>query len=89
MGLSNPRVFRAARELGLVVVGWSARGFDTQIADPARIVNRIARRLEPGAIVLLHDGRIPADRLLVTVKTLLDTARTRGYEWERLDQLLT
>src|SRR5262249_40174528 len=29
MGLSNPRVFRAARLLGLKVIGWSARGLDT------------------------------------------------------------
>jgi peptidoglycan/xylan/chitin deacetylase (PgdA/CDA1 family) len=89
MGLSNPRVFRVARALGLTVVGWSARGLDTRLTEPERIVGRIVRRLEPGAIILLHDGNVPAQRLVATVKSLLDTLRTHGYEVVRLDRMLT
>jgi len=88
MGLSNPRVFRVARDLGLTVVGWTARGFDTQSTDPQRIVQRITRRLQPGAIILLHDGNIPRDRLVATVKLLLDTLRGLEYEVVRLDRML-
>jgi peptidoglycan-N-acetylglucosamine deacetylase len=88
MGLSNPRVFRAANAVGLIVTGWTARGLDTITANPNRIVRRIKRRLRPGAIILLHDGNIPADRLLATVKTLLDTLHSLGYEVVRLDRLL-
>ena len=88
MGLSNPRVFRAAHALGLTVVGWTARGLDTRITEPPRIVRRIVRQLQPGAIILLHDGGIPADRLVATVKLLLDTLRQRGYEVVRLDRML-
>jgi peptidoglycan/xylan/chitin deacetylase (PgdA/CDA1 family) len=88
MGLSNPRVFRAAREAGLSVIGWSARGLDTKLTEPEEIVSRICRRVEPGAIILLHDGNIPADRLVTTVKTLLDRLRALDYEVVRLDQLL-
>jgi peptidoglycan/xylan/chitin deacetylase (PgdA/CDA1 family) len=88
MGLSNPRAFRVARWLGLTVVGWSARGLDTKLTEPERIVARIERRLEPGAIILLHDGNIPADRLVVTVQMLLDRLRALEYEVVRLDQLL-
>ncbi len=88
MGLSNPRVFRAAHELGLTVIGWTVRSLDTQIKTPERIVARIARRLEPGAIILLHDGNIPAARLVVTVKLLLAKLREHDYEVVRLDQML-
>jgi len=88
MGLSNPRVFRAAREAGLKVIGWSARGLDTKLTDSEQVVSRICRRLQPGAIILLHDGNIPAERLVTTVKTLLDRLRTLDYEVVRLDQLL-
>jgi peptidoglycan-N-acetylglucosamine deacetylase len=88
MGLSNPRVFRAARDLNLGVVGWTARGLDTRLTDPQRIVARIVHRLKPGAIVLLHDGNIPAPRLVATVKLLLDSLRKRGYEVVRLDRML-
>jgi peptidoglycan/xylan/chitin deacetylase (PgdA/CDA1 family) len=88
MGLSNPRIFRAAREAGLKVIGWSARGLDTRITNPEEVVSRICRRLKPGAIILLHDGNIPADRLVTTVKTLLDRLRALDYEIVRLDHLL-
>jgi peptidoglycan-N-acetylglucosamine deacetylase len=88
MGLSNPRIFRAAREAGLKVIGWSARGLDTKLTDSEEVVSRICRRVEPGAIILLHDGNIPADRLLTTVKTLLDRLSTLDYEVVRLDHLL-
>ena len=88
MGLSNPRIFRVARELKLSVIGWSARGLDTQCTSPEKIVARIVRRLQPGAIILLHDGNIPAERLVVTVKLLLANLRERGYEVVRLDKLL-
>ena len=89
MGLSNPRVFKAATAVGLRVIGWTARGFDTQCSTSHRIVRRILRGVEPGAIILLHDGKIPADRLLATVKLLLAKLRERGYECVRLDTILT
>lgn len=88
MGLSNPRVFQVTRTLGLKVIGWSARGFDTRQTEPDRIVARIVRTLRPGAIILLHDGNIPAERLVATVKALLDALRKLEYEVVRLDQIL-
>ncbi|MEY2428669.1 MAG: peptidoglycan-N-acetylglucosamine deacetylase [Verrucomicrobiota bacterium] len=88
IGLSNPRVFRVTRALGLTLVGWSAGGLDTRLTDPARIVARILRRIKPGAIILLHDGNIPRERLLATVKMLLERLSALGYQVVRLDQLL-
>jgi len=52
-------------------------------------VARIERRLSPGAIILLHDGNIPAERLVATVKLLLDRLRALGYDVVRLDRMLT
>jgi peptidoglycan-N-acetylglucosamine deacetylase len=89
MGLSNALIFEVATALNFRVVGWSARGLDTITNDPQRIVNRIIRQLKPGAIILLHDGNIPADRLVLTVKTLLDRVNALGYEVVRLDRLIS
>ncbi len=89
MGLSNPRTFRAARSLDLKVIGWTARGLDTKSNDAAQIAARVMRRVKPGAILLLHDGNIPAERLTVTVKKLLDNLRAEGYEVVRLDRMLS
>ena len=88
MGQSNPRTFRAARSLKMQVIGWTVRSLDTVIANPKKIVARITRRLHPGAVILLHDGNIPVEKLETTVKSLLDTLRALGYEVVRLDELL-
>jgi peptidoglycan/xylan/chitin deacetylase (PgdA/CDA1 family) len=89
VGLSNPNTYRAAAALRLKVVGWNIRSLDTRSTDPEQIVRRIERRLRPGAIILLHDGNIPADRLVATVKLLLAKLREHGYEIVRLDRMLS
>jgi peptidoglycan/xylan/chitin deacetylase (PgdA/CDA1 family) len=88
VGLSNPVTFRVAHGLDMDVIGWTIRSLDTVIADSKKVVARITRQLEPGAIILLHDGNIPVDRVEATVKTLLDTLHTLGYEVIRLDEIL-
>jgi peptidoglycan-N-acetylglucosamine deacetylase len=49
-----------ARSLQLQVVLWSAWGREWQDADPGSVAARVARRLRPGSIVLLHDSDIAA-----------------------------
>jgi peptidoglycan/xylan/chitin deacetylase (PgdA/CDA1 family) len=88
-GCSNPAVFRAVGRLGLRPIGWSARGLDKfRSSTSDRVVARIARRLAPGAIILLHDGDVPADRAVATLRALLDLLKASGYTAVRLDALL-
>jgi peptidoglycan-N-acetylglucosamine deacetylase len=88
MGLSNPFTFHIAKQLALKVVGWTIRSLDTRIPDSERVVQRITARLRPGAIILLHDGNIPADRLVLTVRLLLAKLREQNYTVVRLDRLM-
>jgi peptidoglycan/xylan/chitin deacetylase (PgdA/CDA1 family) len=88
MGLTNQRVFAVARELGLRVAGYTARGCDKHPVPPERIVARLLRRLSPGAIFLLHDGGVPASQLLAVVTMLLDKLEVAGYTCLRLDELI-
>ena len=56
VGFANPFVSAPLRRHGLARVAWTARGFDAVIADPARVIALIERQLQPGAIVLMHEG---------------------------------
>lgn len=87
VGLTNPRIFRGASELGLQVVGYTARGLDRGADAPERIAGRLLRKLRPGAIFLLHDAGVPRDRLVFVVALLLDKLEAEGYQCVRLDQL--
>ncbi len=56
VGMTNPFVASQLRAHGLTRVAWSARGFDGVRCEPDTTIARIVRDLQPGAIVLLHEG---------------------------------
>ncbi|MEI7728232.1 MAG: polysaccharide deacetylase family protein [Verrucomicrobiota bacterium] len=88
MGLTNQRVFQVMRELGLQVAGYTVRGLDKRESSPEIIAARIGRGIQPGAILLLHDGGVPAERLVKTVSLVLDQLEAGGYQCFRLDELI-
>ncbi len=94
VGIRNPVVHRAAREVGLEVVTWTHSARDGLFALNGRRAERLAARAEPGSILALHDGALSA-RLTLREQTvrhlpeLLRTLKQRGLELVRLDQLLT
>jgi peptidoglycan-N-acetylglucosamine deacetylase len=55
-GLRNPFLDPVLHRLGLTLVSWTRRGFDTRERDPARVLARLTRGLGAGDILLLHDG---------------------------------
>jgi len=81
-GLANPFVHAATAEAGLRIVGWSARGYDGVPHEPDVVVDRIVRRLRPGAVILLHEGPVaglrPGTRAR-TLECLLGKLSTLGY----------
>jgi peptidoglycan/xylan/chitin deacetylase (PgdA/CDA1 family) len=84
VGMVNPFVHPAAAAQGLRLVGWSARGYDgvARKAVPAQVVRRILPDLRPGAIVLLHEGRVSARGEAPNVrglKLLLDALEERNF----------
>jgi peptidoglycan/xylan/chitin deacetylase (PgdA/CDA1 family) len=88
VGQTNPRIARAARELGLVIVGWSVRGRDGVRSHPDDVVARVAARLRHGAIVLLHDAAERDDRepaAPLALPRILEVMRARGLPSVRLD----
>lgn len=82
-GVRTPLLEPALARVGLHCVVWSARAFDTITQDAARVVDRLAPRLTPGAIALLHDGIAVRTRrgrpvLLDALPPVLATLRRRG-----------
>ena len=86
-GLRNPLLDPVLHRLGLHLVSWSRRGFDTRQSDPARVLARLgagpAGGLAAGDIVLLHDGharRSASGRPVVldALPALLGHARAAG-----------
>lgn len=55
-GLRNPFLDPVLHALGLQLVTWTRRGFDTRCTAPEVVVQRLTRNLAAGDILLLHDG---------------------------------
>jgi len=56
-GFRNPFLEPILARLGVRLVSWTRRGFDTVENDPGVVRQRLLRRLAARDILLLHDGR--------------------------------
>lgn len=70
---------------GLSLISWTRRGFDTVRRDPEAMLARLTDGLEPGEILLLHDGRAArteGDRPIVleVLPRLLDRLEHQGLD---------
>lgn len=55
-GLRNPFLEPVLHRLGMRLTSWSARGFDTRVGGPERVLKSLTQHLAAGDILLLHDG---------------------------------
>jgi len=55
-GFRNPFLAPVLHRMGLTLVSWTRRGYDTREADAAVVLQRLCRGLRAGDILLLHDG---------------------------------
>ncbi len=82
-GLRNPLLDPVLHRLGLHLVSWSRRGYDTRRNSPAAVQARLQQGLAGGSILLLHDGhaqRSASGRavLLDVLPPLLQHLRQQG-----------
>jgi peptidoglycan/xylan/chitin deacetylase (PgdA/CDA1 family) len=93
---SDPgRFARVAAECDLdATVLWSVQSFDWQDPEPEPIVVQVLAEVEPGAIVLFHDGQRetndvkPRASTLAALPTILERLRSDGYEFLTVSELL-
>lgn len=92
VGHISPAMARAARQLDLVVVGWTARGVDGWSgAKPDVVTARIVRKLDDGVIVLLHDASERGDFIPASLEALpqiVAAADKRQLAFVRVDRWL-
>jgi peptidoglycan/xylan/chitin deacetylase (PgdA/CDA1 family) len=87
MGITNPHFPAALRKVGMTLVGWDVRTFDT-IGAEAAAIGRISRHARDGSIILLHDGGVSPTRIVQIAGAAISELRSRGYGFERLDRLI-
>lgn len=84
-GLRNPFLDPVLSRLGLRLATWTHRGFDTVTGDCEQVYRRLSHSLEPGDILLLHDGHAAHGNLgtpviVEVLPRLLETLEARRLE---------
>jgi peptidoglycan/xylan/chitin deacetylase (PgdA/CDA1 family) len=84
-GVVNPKIQSALQKTGMKSIGWSIRSFDAVLPSETIILNRVIKRLKPGAVILLHDNNAKTVNIL---EQLLLFLKNNQYEVVRPDKLL-
>jgi peptidoglycan/xylan/chitin deacetylase (PgdA/CDA1 family) len=85
VGLTNPHFPAALACVGLRVVGWNLRTFDTSRSAKS-VILKIRSRVRPGSIIVLHDGKVDPAELAEILADVIPFIRSRGLDFARLDK---
>ncbi len=88
-GATGPAVNRLGRSLGMIPVLWSVDSRDWQLPGTKAIVRRVLANVEPGSIVLLHDGGGDRRETLRALPAILRALARRHLEPVTLSRLLS
>jgi peptidoglycan/xylan/chitin deacetylase (PgdA/CDA1 family) len=84
----NETLVDTADELGLTTVKWSVDPKDWNDPSPEVIVERVCDAVEPGSIILLHDGG-GRSATVAALPAIIDELRARGFTIVDLERQLT
>jgi peptidoglycan/xylan/chitin deacetylase (PgdA/CDA1 family) len=92
-GFRNPLTDPVLHEMGLRLVSWTRRGYDTRRRDVEFVATRLMRGLAAGDILLLHDGHSARSAsgtpvVLEVLPRVLDAARSLGLRPVTLHQAI-
>jgi peptidoglycan/xylan/chitin deacetylase (PgdA/CDA1 family) len=91
-GRRTPWMLGEAEKLHLKTVTWSIDSRDWLCSSGKTVIKRVERRLTPGAIVLLHDGRgqrhPEMKSCIEALPKIIELGKDKGYSFVTLDELV-
>ena len=84
-GFRSPLLDPVLARCGMRYVSWTRRGYDAVLRDPVRVLQRLARGLVAGDVLMLHDGTCARTDtgepvVLAVLPALLDQLAARGLK---------
>lgn len=80
VGIKHLLLGRALAARDLTYVGWTIRSGDCRLRSPEQLAARVVPRLQPGAIVLVHEGAaVPPAMRVAGIARLLEALALRDY----------
>ena len=89
MGFYSPEMVKTAKKHNYKLVLGSRFPYDTHIHSSRFASAFILSTVQPGDIVVLHDGETRGERTVATLKTILPRLQAQGYEITTISELTT
>jgi peptidoglycan/xylan/chitin deacetylase (PgdA/CDA1 family) len=91
-GKLDDNVTRAAASLGYTIVLWSVAVEHHDEKTPEGMAHRVLERVQPGSIILAHDGspheRVARDKTMAALAILVGELQKQGYRFVTVPELL-
>ncbi|MDG2412306.1 MAG: polysaccharide deacetylase family protein [Halioglobus sp.] len=96
-GIQGPGVKQAIDELGMISILMSDHGSDWEVTDPVLIAEAVLEGVQPGSIILLHDGHGDVDdphrqnSRAPTVEAtgiIIRSLKSKGYDFVTVSEML-
>jgi peptidoglycan/xylan/chitin deacetylase (PgdA/CDA1 family) len=87
-GSYDSSVVRTAASLGLATVTWNVDPSDYTQPGAGAIEQRVLAQVQPGSIIISHDGGGPRGQTLAAYPKIISALRRRGYGIVTIPQLL-
>jgi len=84
----NGGVIATAGTLGMRTVNWDVDPRDWSTPGTEAIYTGVVGHVQPGSIVLMHDGGGPRGETLAALPRIIDALRGRGYRFATVTELL-
>jgi peptidoglycan/xylan/chitin deacetylase (PgdA/CDA1 family) len=92
IGLKSPQLARVVDRGQLTLVSWSLHSHDTRSTDPERVAQHVLEKIQPGDIVLMHDGHDRPGRhrplCAQAVPPILEGLHEKGLQCTTVSELL-
>lgn len=79
-GSTSEYLYRNASEMDYAVSMWNIDTKDWQQLDPEEILNNVLKGLEPGKVILMHNGGQEREKTVLGLQLVLHELIMRGYE---------
>ena len=84
-GRYDQAVLRRIAEHKMAVGLWSYNSKDLDVTDPKKLYKNILDSVEPGSVILLHDG---SDATIAMLPTLIEELQSKGYSFVTMSEML-
>lgn len=84
-GEYNNDIINAATSESMYTIQWNIDSLDWKDPTPQQMVDRITKKLEPGSIILMHNGATNTPEALPMI---IQTIQNEGYEIVPISQLI-